>query len=116
MIASAEEFARLRVNKDPAEQARATHEAADESVRRAVIADYPELKIWVVRNKTIPLEILRLLAIDADPRVRSEVATKRKLDDALFATLAKDSDESVRRAVALNAKCPAEIKESQNDD
>lgn len=113
MISSATEFARLRVSEDPAEQTRSTHQAADEKVWRAVIADTPELKVWVARNKTVPLEILRLLATDADPCVRREVAAKRKLDHALFAALAKDPDEIVRRAIGLNAKCPAEIKESR---
>ncbi len=114
MISSAEEFARLRVSDDPAEQARATHEAANEKIWRAVVTDHPDLKIWVARNKSVQLEILRLLAADADPCVRREVAAKRKLDFALFAALAKDHDESVRRAVALNANCPAEFRQIES--
>ncbi len=116
MIESAAEFARLRMSDDPAEQARATHDAAEEGVWRAVIVHTPELKIWIARNKSVQMEILHLLAADADPRVRREVAAKRKLDLALFVALANDPDESVRRAIALNAKCPARIKEGMNDE
>ncbi len=112
MISSAEEFGQLRMSDCEDEQRRARHESAEEAVWRSVIADYPELKVWVVRNKTVPIEILRLLATDVDPRVRREVAAKRKLDHALFAALAKDSNEIVRRAVTLNANCPAEFRKS----
>jgi hypothetical protein len=103
MITSAAAFFKLRTSEDPAEQARATHEEAPEQIWRDVIAEHPALKIWVVRNKTVPLSILRILARDPDARIRREVAGKRKLDAALFALLAADDDESVRFAVRNNA-------------
>ncbi len=104
MIMSADEFARLRLSDDPAEQARATHEAVvNLTIWQDVMTNYPDLKIWVVRNKTVPLEILRLLATDPDPRVRREVAGKRKVDHALFLQLMADPDESVRFAARNNA-------------
>jgi N-acyl-D-aspartate/D-glutamate deacylase len=110
MIKSVEEFVRLRLSDDAAEQARATHEAAeDEEIWHNVIAIHPELKIWVVHNKTVPLSVLRLLGTDDDPRVRRAVARKRKLDRALFDVLAKDGDESVRWAVFANAKYSANL-------
>jgi hypothetical protein len=110
MIHDATEFMRLRLSADPAEQARATHEAASDDVWHAVIANHPDLKIWVVRNKTVSLPILRILATDPDPKVRREVAGKRKLDASLFAMLAADPDESVSFALLNNEKCPVHIR------
>jgi hypothetical protein len=110
MITSADEFARLRRSDDVAEQARASHAAAPETVWMDVIRLYPELRTWVAHNKAVPLAILRLLAKDQDYKVRLTVAMKRKLDHELFVTLSADPDESVRRAIANNAKCPKELK------
>ncbi len=116
MISSVEEYVRLRFSDDLVEQARATHERANDKVWLGVIADYPDLRIWVARNKTISLDILRLLALDDDPRVRSEVAAKRMLDRALFEVLMTDPDERVRCVLLRNAKCPADISRVMNID
>jgi hypothetical protein len=110
VIASAEEFVQLRMSADPGAQSRATHEAAEEQVWRDVIANNSDLIIWVARNKTISLKILHTLATHPDPRVRREVAGKRKLDEPLFAALAVDADEGVRLALWNNGKCPAHIR------
>jgi hypothetical protein len=115
MIPSAQEFSRLLESADPAEQARARHESADEAVWQQVIADYPDLQIWVVRNKTVPLSILRILARSRNVHVRREVAGKRKLDEALFGQLAHNDDESVRFALLNNPKCPAHIRATINE-
>jgi hypothetical protein len=71
---------------------------------------YPGLKKWVAHNKTVPLEILRLLSKDHVWQVRSVVARKRKLDRALFEQLSLDQDEVVRRCLEANAKCPQDIR------
>jgi hypothetical protein len=110
MIVSAKEFARLRTSNDLIEQARASNEAAEESVWREVIIYHTELKKWVAHNKTVPLEILRLLAKDDDWQVRSVVARKHKLDRALFEQLSLDQNEVVRRCLEENAKCPQDIR------
>jgi hypothetical protein len=110
MIETAEEFVRLRLSSNPLEQSRATHESANDDVWCDVITKYPDFKIWLVRNKMVPLTILRILATDPDPKVRREVAGKRKLDASLFAALATDPDESVRFAIMNNGKCPAHIR------
>jgi hypothetical protein len=116
MIRDATEFVRLRLSADPAEQFRATREAAaNDQVWLDVIAHHPDLKIWVVRNKTVPLKILRMLATDPDPKVRREVAGKRKLDEALFAALAADPDKGVHFTLLTNAKCPAHIQSMLKD-
>lgn len=117
MITSASEFYRLRLSDDLAEQTRATHEAvSDEAIWHIVIAQHPDLKVWVVRNKTVPLSILRILAVDENPSVRREVAGKRKLDDALFMALAADKDESVRAALIANQKCPVTLKAARHHE
>ena len=61
--------------------------------------------------KPVPLGILRVLALDEEPGVRSTVASKRKLDDALFGQLMADEDGGVRLAVALNESAPLTVLE-----
>ena len=43
-----------------------------------MIIDYPDLKKWVIHNKTVPLEILEQLSKDRNSNVRIEVARKKK--------------------------------------
>jgi hypothetical protein len=74
-----------------------------------VIQGHPELRVWVVRNKTASLSVLAVLAADDDPAVRCAVAMKRKIDAAIFERLADDPDPSVRRRAALNPKCPPQL-------
>lgn len=116
MIASAEEFVRLRRSDDRAEYQRAASERASLTVWREVLGGYPDMKVWVAHNKTVPLEVLRALAIDPDPSVRHAVAMKRKLDADLFRSLAADADPSVRQQIACNAKAPRHILEALAQD
>ncbi|MEJ2815571.1 hypothetical protein [Caulobacter sp. CCG-8] len=116
MIASAEEFVRLRTSQEPADYHRAAHEPAGTAIWLEVIARYPGMKPWVAHNKTVPLEILRVLAEDADHDVRFAVATKRKLDGPLFDRLSRDRDEGVRARIARNPNTPAEIRRRLMDD
>ena len=109
MIGSADEFRCLRTSDDPEHYERASREAADEAVWREVIGRFPDMRFWVAPHKTVPLEILRMLAGDTDRRVRTMVASKRKLDRDLFLTLARDRDAGVRHALACNAKCPPAV-------
>lgn len=110
-ILSADEFRRLRLSDDPDAYQLAAHGSAAPAVWREVISRFPDLREWVAHNKTAPLEILRVLAADADPRVRCAVAVKRKLDDDLFALLAQDPDAAVRRDIAGNPKAPVGLVE-----
>ncbi|MCD0446252.1 hypothetical protein LO763_21810 [Glycomyces sp. A-F 0318] len=100
MIGSAEEFVALRSSSDPAEYQRAAHEEAPLEVWMTVIADHPAFRQWVAHNKTVPLEILDLLAGDEDVTVRLFVAGKRKMPDRILRRLAVDPDASVRLRVA----------------
>jgi hypothetical protein len=101
-INSAEEFMRLRYSTNPEEYRRASNEDAAPEVWRDVIARYPDARIWVAQNKTVPLEVLAVLVSDPDPRVRSMVALKRKLTPDLLDQLAQDSNDSVRLHVAMH--------------
>lgn len=112
MISSAQEFIELRERND----ARAAHDQAPEAVWREVLRQFPTFKEWVVRNKTVPISILSELANDPDPRVRYEVAAKRKCPARILKQLANDIDESVRLRVACNAKAPEPLLEQLRHD
>ena len=109
MIISAEEFVQLRTSDKPAEYRRATHDNAPLEVWYSILEQFPEMTIWVIHNKTVPLEILSVLLEYPDPDVRSGIARKRKLSDEMFRILAQDTDETVRHAIANNRKVPKKI-------
>ena len=102
MIKSAKEFIDLRTSERPEDYLRAARESAPLDVWFDVVEKYPEMKEWVARNKTVPMQVLDQLALDVDPRVRVAVAMKNKLSNDLMLTLAKDSDPSVRERIAYN--------------
>ncbi len=110
MIVSAEEFIRLRKSSDPEEYRRAAHEEASNEVWLQVIKEYPEMKKWVIHNKSIPVEILDHLSKDIDPEVRRDVAAKRKImGTVIFERLSKDKDENVRLELLRNRKLSVEM-------
>jgi hypothetical protein len=116
MIASAKEFARLRTSNVMEEYNRAGTEEAPTKVWLDVLEKFPEMREWVAHNKSVPLEILAILAQDPDERVRGVVAGKRKLSRKLFERLARDSSESVRLGVARNKRVPADVLETLASD
>ncbi|HAD13976.1 MAG TPA: hypothetical protein DCF33_16245 [Saprospirales bacterium] len=116
MIQSAEEFIRLRDSEIREEYYRATFEEAEEGVWERVIEKYPDYKIWVIRNKTVPVEILAQMAKDPDPNVRQEVALKRKISESIFRLLAADPDEGVRSFLLSNTKLTLEQKKAVKTD
>jgi len=109
MIESAEEFKRLRESDIPEEYNRAAYEEAETEVWKDVLEKHPEMSFWVAQNKTVPIEILKVLATNQDPDVRDMVARKRKIPESLMLTLAVDGDESVRLALANNAKVTEKV-------
>ena len=115
-IESAAEFVRLRFSDEPAEYRRAAGEEAAPGVWEDVIRDYPDARVWVAQNKTVPTEILERLAVDTDPRVRHMVAMKRKLTPHILHVLASDSDQAVRMRVAMNKKSTKDILERLAQD
>ena len=116
MIESVEEFYRLRNSEDPEEYKRAANEEAPIEIWYEVLERFPDLKVWVIHNKTVPEELLRLLSTDSDSSVRRRVADKRKCPVDILAKLAKDSDEAVRLRVACNPKVTREILETLTTD
>lgn len=105
MIVSADEFVRLREINDQ----RATHDSAPEKVWIDLLSNHPDMRQWVAHNKTVPLSVLDLLAVDPDPTVRFTVAMKRKASPEILERLAEDRDESVRMRVAYNKSTPSYI-------
>jgi hypothetical protein len=69
------------------------------------------MRVWVARNKTVPLDVLEILSCDENADVRYAVAMKRKAGQDILQRLAQDLGESVRLRVALNPKTPKIILE-----
>jgi len=69
-----------------------------------VIEKYPDMREWVAHNKTIPVEIMEILADDTDENVRFTVAMKNRLPENLQLKLARDPDSSVRNRIVYNKK------------
>jgi hypothetical protein len=116
VIESAEEFVRLRTSEEFSEYNRAAWEEAPLAVWYEVIERFPDMRVWVAHNKTVPMEILRVLARDPDPRVRSWVAGKNKLEEPLLRLLADDPDEAVRMHVAIHKRTPRDLLEQMRGD
>ena len=116
MINSAEDFLRLRKSADPALSERADKDEASVDVWRDIIERFPEMRLWVAYNKTVPLEVLEVLAKDRDPRVRLMVAAKNKLTADILETLAIDPDDAVRMRVARHKHTSREILEKLRND
>jgi hypothetical protein len=108
-ISSAEEFVRLRSSDIPEEYHLASWGEASDEVWLEVIQKYPDYVRWVAHNKSISLEIVRVLALHPDDDVRSLIAAKRKSPTDVLWMLAQDKVDSVRARVAYNAKTPKEI-------
>jgi hypothetical protein len=111
VIRSAEEFIALRYSDDLDEQRRASLEPASLEVWTELIESCPDARMWVAHNKTVPLEILRVLASDPDSTVRLTVAMKRKLTPDILEGMAADSHESVRLQVARHRRTPRSVLE-----
>lgn len=116
MIQSADEFVRLRTSDQYKEYSQAAEDEAPLAVWLDIINRFPEMREWVVHNKTVPLEILDLLARDDSRETRAVVADKRKLSFELFNLLSSDSDEVVRQRVACNRKAPIEVLKRLAED
>src|SRR5579883_2156922 len=100
MINSAEQFVRLRLSEESHEYLRAASDHADIAVWLDIINRFPHMRVWVARNKTVPVDVLSTLASDPDPSIRMAVAMKNKLPDDLFTSLANDLDDGVRQRIS----------------
>jgi hypothetical protein len=59
---------------------------------------------------------LRLLALDANPKIRESAASSYHAPDDVFEALAKDADEGVRACVARNESAPCDVLRSLATD
>ncbi|MDF0705574.1 hypothetical protein [Flagellimonas okinawensis] len=110
MIHSPEEFIRLRTSENLDEQRKSATDSADVKTWLKIIENYPSMREWVAHNKTVPLEILELLATDIDVKVRYVVARKRKINNRIFDLLKTDSEETVRHALICNTGLSLDLK------
>lgn len=83
--------------------------ASIETWNEIVINSSSDIKIWAIRNKNIPIEILLLLVNDENENIRWEIATKNKLSYELFDILSRDSCASVRHRLVCNKNIPLTI-------
>jgi hypothetical protein len=116
MIETADQFVLFRTSEDIELYQRAANEPATEDTWQEVIRKYPDMRVWVSRNKTVPLSILEILSRDENADVRYAVAMKHKSSQDILQRLAQDPDESVRLRVALNPKTPKVVLEQLLQD
>ena len=109
MIEDVATFRRLWMSGNPMLRHRLTHDEASPEVWRAVVASLPEARAVVARNKTLPADILVVLADDGDRLVREEVAGRHGLPRAAQERLAADPESLVRHRLAFNASVDDEI-------
>lgn len=116
MIESFEEFEAIVAKEDEASRARLRNDTIPAIVWTEVIENHPELKRALTLNKTLEMAAIRLLAADADPAIRCDMADLRRLPTDLFETLANDEDESVRARIAWNKKTPEAVLRKLAED
>ncbi|ADU15335.1 hypothetical protein [Asticcacaulis excentricus] len=118
MIESAEEFIRLRFSEVPEDYQRSHLEPASIEVWRELLTKDADVRYWVAHNRTVPIEILEILSNDPDAKVRERVAGKGKIARTIsfLEHFSKDSEEKIRRKIALNKFTPVYILENLAKD
>jgi hypothetical protein len=116
MIKSAQEFVELRNSSNQEDYLRAATDTAPIDIWIEITQTFPDMKVWVVRNKTVPVAVLSHLASDPDSNVSSAVAMKNKLPLDLMLLLANDRDESVRQRIAYNKNADIAVLEKLATD
>lgn len=86
-------------------QMRAMAPAMLTSEQAAALHPSPEMTDSKIRR-------LRILATDANPKIRESVASSHHAPADVFATLAADPDEGVRACVARNESAPCDVLRS----
>ena len=74
-----------------------------------IVRHSEDAAVWVALNKTIPVEVIEVLANHASARVRRFAADKNRITPELIVLLSTDSDPSVRLRIANHKKTGAEI-------
>lgn len=92
------------------------HVAAPADVWREIMTDYADLRRTIAMNKTIPESIIRILAADENPEVRSRIAHKRATPPDVQIELAEDPSDFVRVSICRNPKVPRKALEILTQD
>jgi hypothetical protein len=106
MLESAREFARLALSDDPVDRRRSTQEDAPIAVWIELIEKHEDLRFWVANNRTVPIDVLRILVKDNDWRVRDRVASKNSCPPELLELLSSDGHDAVASTVAGHPNTP----------
>ena len=109
MINTIQEYLHLAANDNIQDNNKTRTEELSPAVIGEILHHYPEKKAWLVHNKHIPAEVLRLLCTDENADVRFTVAMKNKNDRYIFETLMNDPDFSIRLAIIRNKKLPIDL-------
>lgn len=110
MIENPGEFHRFWMSGNPMLRHKLTHDEASVETWRAIVMSLPEARSTVARNKTLPAEILVMLARDEDPLVREEVAGRRGIPVEAQMILVDDAVMLVRHRLAFNASVGDELR------
>lgn len=116
MITSVDEFLSLCASGKLVDINRSLQDEASIEIWMELVSNFSPHQIDVAQNRTIPPEIMRILATQGDEVVRTILAEKRKLPVDIFGLLANDSSELVRKKIAANQKTPIEIVENLAND
>lgn len=116
MIESAEQFIQLRTSELLADYERAAREGARDEVWLDVIERFSHFAPWVAHNKTISATIIyKLFELQRD-EVLFVLAMKRRTPHDLLIKLSQHPNESIRLAVAKNARAPREALDLLKED
>lgn len=107
MIGSVDEFICLVRSGDPKERRRAAWEDAPLSVWVTLAKDCPDMRFWVANNRTVPDEVLRILACGDEWRVRHRIAIKNACPGDILELLSSDDHDSVASSVAGHPNTPS---------
>lgn len=107
MIETVAEFIRLVESDDPDERRRSAWEDALPQVWKSLVEDHPDMRYWVAHNRTVPEEVLRILAADPEWRVRHRVASRRSCPSDILELLSNDTHDSIASLVAGHQNTPS---------
>jgi len=87
MISNINEYLKLKNSENKEDYDRVIREELSPELISDILKNYPKEKSWLVHNKFIPIEILRILALDKDVDVRFSVAMKKNVIDLFLKRL-----------------------------
>lgn len=102
MVRSAAQVVRMMPDGEESDLRRFEEEDISESVGLEVLERYPDKRMALLHNRRLPISILRILAADADFRVRRAVAQHPGLDAQLIEVLSIDDYPGVRLMLLFN--------------